>query len=175
MLDSVKSRTIIVAILLVILLSLFIWYGSLSPAPEKDRFPGNDELVEDYDKYKGEKVEVGGEVIKTDPMMIEVESGDRTIELEITDLQERPDKGDRLTVFGTAGENNTVYSENALIRPSWRFVYMYGISIIAAVWIGLRLVGHWRFYRENLSFESRERPLTILETLSHIRGSDRDG
>ncbi|MBS3782589.1 MAG: hypothetical protein KGY68_08315 [Candidatus Thermoplasmatota archaeon] len=175
MLESVKSRTAIVVILLLLLLSLFIWYGSLSPAPDKGRFPGNDELVEDYERYKGKKVEVGGEVIETDPVMIEVESGDMTIELKIADLQERPEKGDRLTVFGTAGGNNTIHSKNALIRSSWRYAYMYGISIVGAVWIGLRLIGQWRFDKENLAFEAREEPLTVLETLSHLKGSDSDG
>lgn len=175
MLESRRSRIVAIITILVLLLSLFTWYGSLSPAPEKGRFPGNDELVEDYEEYIGKEVEVGGEVIETDPVTIEVESGDSTIELEIQDLQEEPSKGDRLTVYGTAKENKTVYAQNEIIRPAWRYVYMYGISLIGAVWIGLRLVGQWKFDKGNFSFKVRDEPRTVRETLSHLKGGKKDG
>ncbi len=173
MLGSDRSRGIVIIALLIILLLLFIWYGSLSPSPEKGRFPGNDELVEDYERYKGDEVEIGGEVIETDPVTIEIESGDSTIELKIEDLQEEPDKGDRLTVFGTAEDDKTVRAENEIVRPYWRYRYMYGISLFGAAWVGLRLIGGWRLDKEKFAFEPRSDPLTVKETLSLlIRGDD---
>ncbi|MEF8834748.1 MAG: hypothetical protein V5A76_01190 [Candidatus Thermoplasmatota archaeon] len=175
MFESVRARTVVVMLLVLLLFSLFIWYGSLSPAPEKGRFPGNDEVVEDYDGYIGKEVEITGKVIETDPVRIEVESGDNTIELKIEDLQEKPDKGDKLSVFGTAEENRTIHAQNAIIRPFWRYVYMYGISLIGAGWIGLRLIGQWRFDKESLAFEAREKPRTVRETLSSLIGGEKDG
>jgi len=173
MLESDRIRALAVITLLLILLLLFIWYGSISPVPEKGRFAGNDELVEDYEKYVYQEVEIGGEVIETDPVTIEIESGDRTLRLKLLDLQEEPDKGDRLTVFGTAEENKTIHVQNALIRPSWRYWYMYGISFVGAGWIGLRLIGGWSFDKEKFAFEPRSDPLTVKETLSLlIRGDD---
>lgn len=174
MFESVRARIVVIVILFILLFSLFIWYGSLSPAPEKGRFPGSDELIEDYDSYIGEKVEVSGRVIETNPVIIEVESGDRTIELEVAGLQEQPDKGDRLTVFGTAEQNKTIQAENSIIRPIWRYVYMYGISVAAAGWIGLRILGQWKFDKKTLAFEPREETLSLKETLSGLKRGDDD-
>jgi len=175
MLGSHRSRAIVLIILLILLLSLFIWYGSLSPDPDKGRFAGNDELVEDYERYLDEKVEVSGEVIETDPVTIEIESGDRTIELKIVDLQEEPDQGDRLSVFGTAGENKTIHVQNAMIRPFWRYGYMYGISLVGAAWVGLRLIGGWRFDKEKIAFEPRNDPMGVKETISFLIRGDHSG
>ncbi|MFW6065060.1 MAG: hypothetical protein ACOC8Y_05745 [Candidatus Natronoplasma sp.] len=173
MLGSGRSRALAVIALLIILSSLFIWFGSLSPAPEKGRFPGNDELVEDYDRYIDKEVEIGGEVIETDPTTIEIESGDRTLQLKIVDLENEVDQGDRLSVFGTVEEDKTVRVQNSIIRPSWQYRYMYGISLVGAVWAGLRLIGGWRFDKEKFAFEPRSDPLTVKETLSLlIRGDD---
>jgi len=175
MFESKRVRTTMMISLLVVLLILFIWYGSISPEPGKGRFPGNDELVEDYENYIGEKVEISGEVIETEPLKIEIESGDKTIELEITGLEEETEEGDRLTVFGTAAENRTIYVENALIRPLWRYVYMYGVSVVGATWIGFRVLGQWRFDREKFALEPRENPLTIREIIFRSKRGDEDG
>lgn len=173
MLGSDRSRALTVITLLLILLLLFIWYGSLSPSPEKGRFPGNDELIDDYEKYEEDEVEIGGEVIETDPLTIEIESGDRTLQLKLVGLEEEPDRGNRLSVFGTAEENKTIQVQNAIIRPSWRYQYMYGISFVGAAWVGLRLIGGWRFDKEKFVFEPRNNPLTVKETIYFlIRGDD---
>ncbi len=175
MLPSGRSRAIVIIILILILFSLFIWHGTLSPAPEKGRYPGTDDVVDDYNRYVGEYVEIDGEVIETDPVMIKLESGDRTIELEVADLREEPDEGDRLSVFGTVGENRTIYVSNAMIRPLWRYVYLYGISLLGAVWVGMRIIGQWRFDKKILAFKPREEPFTAKEVLSRLKRVDDNG
>jgi len=175
MLGDNRLRAVTIIVLLIILLFLFIWYGSLSPAPEKGRFPGADELVEDYESYIGEEVEVSGKVIETDPVIMIVERGDRTIQLEIADLQQEPEQGDRLSVFGTAGENNTIYVQNAIIRPFWRYGYMYGISLVGAIWIGLRVIGQWRFDKKDIVFKVRKEPMSIKDMLSLLKRGDGSG
>ncbi len=174
MLESRKSRTVMITIMIIALLFLFVWHGSLSPAPERGRYPGADELVDDYEDHIGEKVEVGGEVLEIDPVRIEVESAGDTMILEIVDLKEQPGIGDRLTVFGTAGENKTIYAQNAMTRPLWRYVYMYGISVVGATWVGFRVLGQWRFDREKFALEPRDKPLTIREIIYRSKGGDED-
>ncbi len=175
MLEYDRLKAIALITLLIILLFLFIWYGSLTPAPEKGRFPGNDELVENYERYEEEKIEIDGEVIKTDPVTIEIESGERTSRLKLTGLQEEIDESDRISVFGTAEENETVHVRNAIIRPSWRYGYMYGISLLGAGWVGLRLIGGWRFDKENFAFEPRNDSLTVRETILFLIRGDGSG
>ncbi|MFP4609112.1 MAG: hypothetical protein ACOC55_03480 [Candidatus Natronoplasma sp.] len=153
---SKSVRKIAIAILLAMLIIFFIWYGSLGPDPEAGDYPSQEHLIEDYQKYVGKEVEVGGKVLGTDPLEIKAEHGDQEIVLTVIDTEEKPKKNDRVTVFGTLRENNTIEAENTVRHPFWRWIYMYAVSTVAAVWIGLRLIKQWRWNRDTWTFQQRE-------------------
>lgn len=181
MFRSKRARLITAVLLVLILILFFIWYGSLGPRPEKGSYPNQEHLIEDYEAYIGEEVEVGGEVIEADPLKIEAESGDKKIVLEITGLKENEDidEGDRLTVYGVAREHKTIEAENAVIQPFINWVYMYLVSGIAAVWVFVRIVKQWRWDPETASFKTREKPVRLTDLISRKdkmeRGGDHDG
>lgn len=175
MFRSAASRKVLIVILLIVLTVFFVWYGSMEPDPEKGDYPHQKHLIEDYEKYRDEKVEVGGKVIETNPLIIEVEHRDKTMNLTIVGAEESPSKDDKVSVYGTVRENHTIESENMVVQPLWRWIYMYGISSIAAVWIGLRLIKQWRWNGKKFAFEVREEPLELKDLKRKISGGDSHG
>ncbi|GEM_PF-615409 len=175
MFEAKTSRKILIVVLSIVLAVFFVWYGSMEPAPDKGDYPGQEDLIKDYEKYIDEKAEVGGKVIETDPLVIETEYGDRTMDLTIVDAQESPSKNDRVTVYGTVRENHTIEAENMVVRPRWRWFYMYGISGIAAVWVGLRMIEQWRWNGKRFALEVREEPLKLKDLLKKSSSGDTHG
>ncbi|MFW6140980.1 MAG: hypothetical protein ACOC53_00295 [Candidatus Saliniplasma sp.] len=155
----------LVAVLLLILVILFIWYGSASPEPEKGHYPGSEHIIKDHETYVGELVEVGGKVVDTDPLTIEVEYGDESLLLEVTDTDETAELGDRVSVFGTLEDDNTVRAEKIIVRPRRNWYYMYGVSGIAAVWLLIRIISYWEYTAKG--FKPREEPMNILRRDDH--------
>ncbi len=175
MMKKEHLQTAAILVCIVILFLLFIWYGSLNPDPTEGRYPGNEELIKDYEKNEGELVEVSGKVIETDPLTIEVKHGEKTKELMVNRVKKDTDRGDRIAVFGELEENNTIKSKKVVIYPFWNYIYMYVISLLGASWLGLRIISHWSFNREDFRFETREEPLSIKDILSWMMGSDENG
>lgn len=160
-----RSRKSAVVVLLIILMILFVWYGSLNPEPEKGHYPGSEHVVQDHETYAGEKVDVGGRVVETDPLTIEVEYGDDSILLDISNTTKDADEGDRISVFGTLNEDYTITAENVIVRPLINWYYMYGISGAAAIWLLIRLISHWKY--TPTGFKPREEPLKIFRRDDH--------
>lgn len=177
MFRSGRSRLLVVILTLLILTFFFTWYGSLEPDPEKSSYPSQEHLIEDYDAYIGEEVKVGGKVIDTDPVKIEAEHGDESIELNITGVEESVEKGDRLTVYGVLKEDKTIAAENAVRHPFLNWNYMYIVSGAAAVWVLIRIVKQWRWDPETASLKVREEPLSLKDMISgkNEQGGPDDG
>ncbi len=170
MFSSKLHRKLAIVSLLVILTVFFIWYGSLEPEPDRGDHPGGEHIIGDYEMHIGEKVEVGGEVIEEEPLRIEVEHGDQKIVLTIIDSEETVGRKDRVTVYGTLREGNVIECKNLVVRPYWNWIYMYAVSGVAAVWVGIRLLKQWKWDRENWTFEQRRKP---LESKKLIKGEKR--
>ncbi len=158
-LNTVK-RVMIVILLLTSLCILFIYHGSLDPAPEMGAYPNEEDLIDDYERYIGEEAEVGGKVISTDPIIIELEHGDRTIDLELTGFDDDVEEGDHLSVYGIVRQDLTFEVKNGVVRPFFNIVYMYVISFAAAMWLAFRILSQWRWNGDHL--EPREKPMSIL-------------
>ncbi len=167
-----KYRILTASILIILLFSLFIWYGGIKPDPDKGNYPGSEQLIEDYDRYVGKKAEITGEVIDKDPIKIEIEHGNKKAGLTITGTNEDVEKGDRLTVFGTVKQNHTIESENSFSVPFLNYIYMYGISGIAAVWILIRIIKQWKWSKERSRLEKREEPIPLKQI---FKGGEDDG
>ncbi len=167
---SLKKISLIIFIL--VLLIFFIWYGSIEPDPEKGHYPGEEEILQDYGEHVGRKVEVGGRVIEEEPLKIEIEYGSEKIELQVVGEKEEANENDRITVYGTLHENNTIVAENVVVRGYWRYIYMYTVSVGAAVWVGVRLFKSWRWDSDSFSFQKRDEDLELKDM---IRKNDRGG
>ncbi len=159
---------LMVAALFTILISLFVWHGSLSPDPESNIYPGERELIRDHHGYIGEKVEVGGRVISESPLTIEVKYGGETMELFVTGTDAKVREGDRLTVFGTLQEDNIVTASKVVVQPFLNIVYMYLVSIVAALWVLSRILTQWRWNHRDKALEPRERPGNLRESISRF-------
>ncbi|WP_255170946.1 hypothetical protein [Natrononativus amylolyticus] len=153
------SRGLAIVVCLGALLGLFVWFGALEPAPDRHHYPGGDELVTDAERYVGQDVETSGTVVGTDPVRIEVNSEYGTTELRVVDAPP-VEKGQNLRVFGPLTDETTVVAEGTLVRDSWEFAYMYGISALAALWVLLRAIRHWRL-DPSVGVVPRDRPLTV--------------
>ena len=172
MFNKKKYRVLTIIVLVLILFTLFVWYGNLESDPEQGNYPGAEELVKDYDKYVGEKVEVTGKVVDEDPIRIEIEYGEQKKGLTIIGTDKQVDKGDRFSVYGTVKENGTIDAENTVVFPFLNYIYMYLISIVGATWILIRIIKQWRWNSKELQFERRDEPLPLKQILT---GGDSDG
>ncbi|MBS3817568.1 MAG: hypothetical protein KGY76_08415 [Candidatus Thermoplasmatota archaeon] len=180
MLKSGRARLCVIAFLLIILTGLFIWYGSLSPDPDNGNYPHQEHLIEDYDGYVGEEVELTGDVIETGPVKIEAEHGDETIVLTITDVEKDVEKGDRLSVYGVVKEDKTIKADNTVVHPPINYAYMYLISSVAAVWVFTRIVRQWRWDSQKAALKVREEPLEFKDLPKILKrkigqGDEKDG
>lgn len=172
MLTDSKYRAFTILILVLILFTLFVWHGSLEPDPEKGDYPRAEHLIKDYDRYVGDRAEIGGEVIDEDPIRIEIEHGDEKKILKITGTDKQVNRGNRLSVYGTVKEDNTIEAANTVVTPFFNYIYMYVISLVGASWISLRIVKQWRWNGERSCLERREEPLQLKRVLT---GGDGDG
>ena len=161
MFKSTKSRSLVIVVLILILFSLFIWYGSIQPDPEQGSFPNEKQLVQNYDDYISEKAEVSGKVVDTDPLTIE--TSDYDLQLVIKGENKPVNKGDRLSVFGTVEEGRTIQAENVVVHPFFSYIYLYLISVVSAAWIFTRIVKQWRWNSEESKLEQREEIIQLTQ------------
>jgi hypothetical protein len=144
----------VVALLLAGLVGLGVWYGSLAPAPSAGDYPGPRSLAADYDGHVGERVEVPGRAVETDPLV--VESGG--LRLAVTGLDRSVETGDVVWVYGVleprgqppAGTDGRVEAVDAVVISPGEFRYGRGISVLAGLWVLGRILQDWRIDRETL-------------------------
>lgn len=156
MISTGKGRLVIVGILLLLLVGLAMWYGTLEPVPRAGVYPGNNDLVENFDRYHGDLVTAAGRVQSVDPVVIETTIGPRdTLRLTIVNLQIAVQKGDELRVFGIAREGSTIESHTAFTVPPPGLWYAYGTSVLGGLWVLCRLVEHWQFDNRHWNLKRR--------------------
>ncbi len=165
-----KIRFTVIVFLIIILVSMFIWFGSLGPEPSNGAYPGKEELFEDYDDHVGEKVEVTGDVVDTDPLTIKIERLDEEMKLQVTGTDIQSEGGDKLQVFGVLHEDHSIRAENAVRLPLGNYIYMYAVSIVAAIWISIRIITRWRWDGKEHRIEERDEPLSIRQLLGGSGG-----
>lgn len=150
-----SSRLLALALLGGVLLVLLMAAGTLTPASELHHYPDADDLSQDYAAHQGERVEVSGTIVRTDPVVIEVDDADRRPTLTVTNVTEPVAVGQELRVFGTARPNETIAAHETVIVSPWETYYMWTVSFVAGVWVLVRFLRGWRFDRSTLSFASR--------------------
>lgn len=149
-------RLLAVGAVLVCLVGLFVWTGTVSPNPALNDFPGNDQVGPNPDAYVGQHVSLSGTVVATDPVIVEVQYGiDERREITFENLDEHVVEGQHVNAFGTLTDESTLKVENALVRSPWEKWYMYAVSFLGGLWVLGRLLVHWRFDRNRLAFVPR--------------------
>ncbi|MHC3439802.1 hypothetical protein ACYJ1Y_17350 [Natrialbaceae archaeon A-gly3] len=49
------------------------------------------------------------------------------------------------TIEPSESADASLEADDAIVRDSWETTYMYAVSIVAALWVVVRAVRHWRF------------------------------
>lgn len=162
MLDSPPARAFAVLALCCVLGALFVGYGATTPDPTRNDYPNERLLIEDPDDAVGQQVELSGEVVVVDPVLIAVENptGD-PLELRVTNVDEPVAEGEELRVFGTVGPDMSIAAQRTLVREPWESSYMYAVSLLGGMWALGRFVRGWRVDTDEWAFVQREAPLGL--------------
>ncbi len=154
-----RHRVVALAVLGGCLVALLVAAGTLAPAPQLHDYPDGEALGHDYATFQGDSVEVGGTVVGTDPVVIEVDyAADGQFSLTVLHVEEPVAVGQELRVFGTAGPDRTITARETVVVSSWETYYAWGASFIAGVWVLGRFLRGWRLDRSTLGFTPREPP-----------------
>lgn len=173
MLDSRQGRVGIVVVLLALLVGLMIGFGAVSPNPTLGNYPAEGNLAVEYDSYLGDPVQVTGTVVQIDPVIIQddysVWTGSHyqtgTVQLTITDLSYSVTTGQTLQVYGTARPDQTIRAANSVVVPATNYLYMYGVSALAGLWVLIRLIRGWTIDPTTLSLRRRTAPLSVVTSI----------
>jgi len=143
-------------VLLACLGGLCFWYGTLAPAPAANDYPGNAAVLGEYQEYVGDRVVVGGRVVETSPLTIELTDGAADPRrVTVLDHDSSAAVGDRLRVYGVLREDGTVEAIRTLAVPRWGLQYTWGISLVAGLWVLGRILSHWEVDRTRLGLRPR--------------------
>lgn len=158
--SSPAVRGIVLLALLGGLFGLCGWYGSLEPAPAVGAYPGAAEIGTDANRYVGERVAVGGEVVAVSPPVIDTEYGvGRTVTLRLVGLDDsiQFEEGDSLRVYGVLQTGRTVRVLRAFAVPWYGRWYTWSVSFLAGLWVLARIVRSWRLDRQAWVLRRRQR------------------
>lgn len=161
-----RGRVLLALVLVVALAGLLVWYGALpSSDPATNHYPDEDHVAPNPDAFVGQSVVLGGHVVATDPVVIEITHDGTTSEFTIQNANEALqtsgaplEPGDRVTAFGTLTDASTLEAERSLTREPWELQYMYVVSVLGGLWVAGRFVQGWRFDRGRLAFVPRADP-----------------
>ena len=154
------QRFALIAVLLVALTGLLIWYDTVDPNPADNNFPEASDVKDNPGTYVGERVSVGGTVVETDPLTIEDEG--LTFVVENAAVDSDVEAGDRLRAHGTLDSNNHIDAKNTIHSELWESYYMYGVSVLAGLWVLGRGLNRWTIDSTNWSVVPRADPVVTL-------------
>ena len=159
-----------IIILLLLLFTLFMWYGGLIQDTKPSNYPETQELIEDYKKYVGRNAKVNGEVVHKNHT--KTGHDDDTKILKIKDMEKDVSIGDRLSVYGTVRNHRNVKEVNTIVVPYIYYIYMYAVYLIGVSWISIRTSTYWRWNRKRSCFEQRDKTIYLKQLFI---GSEDDG
>jgi len=154
---------------------LAIWYGSLAPAPAHGAYATSDDVVTGYERYVGDRVEIGGQVVSMDPVTIAVTNGDERRELRVTGATGTVRRGERIRVFGILESDGTVHATDAFTVRRGGLVYTRVVSLLAGLWVLWRLLAHWRLDTDRFALERRPMPRAVRAAVGAWFSRRRDG
>jgi len=160
MTDRLDIRVGLIVALLIILAGLFVFAGTIDPAPSDRDYPGGVELLEGTSQYLGDRVVVSGTVTAVDPVTIEAEPvAGETLVFAVSNTARTPAIGDQIIVYGTLRAENRIHAIEQVHREPWERQYMYVVSFVGGLWVLARLITGWRFDPGTWSFVPRPQSL----------------
>lgn len=157
MIQTVRARLLVVGLLLLGHAILFPLYAQQPVNPDAWVLPRSSEFLVNPELYLNERVVTGGIVESTDPIQFRV--SDELLTVTGTNLVAAA--GDKLRVYGTLVEPQTVRAIHAFVVPRSGLLYTWGISFVAGLWTLGRLLKHWQVDYRTLGFSPRDSPLTL--------------
>lgn len=159
--QRVYARLGAVVVLLGLLGGLTVWAGTLGPTPEVGAYPSQDDLVQEYDRYLGQRAVVDGTVISTTPFMIDAtaDTGE-TMRLTIVDLDIAVERGEIVRVYGIVEADATIRALNAYTVSRHGLWYTWTVSFLAGLWVLTRIVRQWRIDSDRWALEPRPTSLS---------------
>ena len=139
--------------LVVALLGLAVWYGSVPADPTMARFPNAGDLAGAYADHVGDRALVTGRVVETDPVVIHASTSLGTLPLVVEAIDRPVERGDRIQVFGVVLADHGIRSLNAV--EAGNRGYAWAISALAVLWVFARAIRHWRIDLGSLSVVPR--------------------
>lgn len=177
-LSEQRSRLLMVVLLVLVLGSVFVWYGTLTYDPARNDFPEDENVAPTPEAYVGDRVTLHGMIVDTDPTQLEImndgESWIVTLENADTALIRGDDlgPGSYVAVHGTLSDDETLETDRVTTREPWEETYMYAISLVGSLWVLGRVLTGWQIDRDRLAIVPRDHHRSLVTLLG--RSSDGD-
>lgn len=166
------GRLLAVVLVLAALFGLLAWHATLTYDPAMNHYPNEEAVAADPDAYVGERVELNGEAVAADPVVIEVTANGDAERIVVADADETRlnaddpiEPGDNVRAFGTLESSDRLAVERTIATEPWEMGYLYAISLVGAAWVVARSIRWWRFDRKRLAFVPRAEPLGDVNRL----------
>lgn len=140
---------------------LMVWFGSLGATPHPDSWhlAGGDELATDYGGTVGQRVEIYGHVVSTDPVVIEGTYSGEDLRLTVDEVERDVSVGEYLHVYGVVEPGHSIGAIGTVVYPENGILFTYAVSVVAALWTLGRFLNRWRFDGGSMAFVRRNRRL----------------
>lgn len=156
MIETPGQRVIAVLCCLLALGGLLVAHGAVGYDPDRNTYPGNEEVGTSYTEYVGDRVVLAGTVVETDPVVLEGSAGvDDEFQVTLLGFKEDVSTGDDVWLAGTVEPEDAVAVESAIVREPWEIQYMYVVSLIGGLWVLGRFLRGWRFDLKQVAFVPR--------------------
>jgi len=143
--DRHHHRVIILVILFAITFSCLVWFGATPVISEAGVFPGNDEVITDYESHLDSRVVMSGQIVETAPLTIrtETETGEE-MSIRITGIETQFAEGNVLTVYGILQPKQEIVAISTVVKSAGSYWRARVLSAIAGLWVLWRGFRHWQ-------------------------------
>ena len=182
MLETRIGRTVGVCCLLAVLFGLTVGFGTLAPAPALGSYPDSATLAQEYDATIGQRVQVSGTVVRTEPLVLAAEydyyaagaANSGSLDLTITAVERPVRVGQSVQVFGTLRPDRTIEAREIVVVPARNVAYMYAVSALAGLWVLARLLRGWAVDWRTGAVTRRDRPRSLAAVIREHRQEGRE-
>lgn len=136
-------RGFLLVLVVVAQAGLLVWAGTIPVDPDTHHYPSGYNLALDYDRFVGQRAEVSGDVVSTDPIVITDSFGSHELRMTIHGTDVEPAPGDHLRAFGVVEEGHSLEATSAFTVPRTRLWYTWLVSFAAGLWVLARGLTHW--------------------------------
>jgi hypothetical protein len=162
--SALLRRGVAVVALLGVLFGLCLWFGTLAPDHTVGAYPDSTDVGVAPAEYVGTPVDVGGTVVSTAPVVVELDYGTGSRRVTVTGVSHPVSQGDTLRVFGTLTEPGVIRATNSFAVPPAGATYTYTVSFLAGLWVLGRLALGWRL-DDDRGLVRRRTPLRPIRRL----------